>query len=83
MNLIVINKKVEGLNKASCSCGWYKFSTTGLEIDTLGAKHAKEHDVARVVESIEGKIVSYSGRRAQPGRPSGGVNHGGNSEDNR
>lgn len=83
MNLIVINKKSEGLNKASCSCGWFKFSTTGLEIDRLGESHKKEHDVARVVQSVEGKIVNYSGRRAHPGRPAGGVNHGTNTEDNR
>lgn len=83
MELILINKKSVGLNKASCSCGWAKFSTTGLEIDRLSNKHAKDHKQHRVVQAIDGEVIEYSGRRAHPGRPSGGVNHHLSVEDNR
>jgi hypothetical protein len=75
MYLIVIKKKSLGLNKSSCSCGWYKFSTTGGESDALGRRHAQIHPEVRIAEYIDGNMVNYSGRRAVPNRKSGGIDH--------
>jgi hypothetical protein len=74
MHKLIIRKKLNALNKLSCSCGYIVFATTGKEIDYLALLHAQKHSKAELEEYIEEDLVNPDARRVKPGRHNGNTN---------
>lgn len=74
MHKILVRKRLNALNKASCSCGYIVFATTGREIDYLAMVHYQKHDKATLETYVEDVLEDPNQRRAKPGRHDGNTN---------
>lgn len=74
MRNIIVRKYLNKLNKASCSCGYVVFATTGAQIDYLASTHAKLHDEVSFQTFVEDVLETPRILSPKPGRHSGSTN---------